>query len=166
MAAEIERKYIVSSDSWRENASTGAAFRQGYLLAKKNRLMRIRIIDAEHAVVTLKFRSSRLRREEFEYEVPYADALEMISYATGVVDKTRYEVIHAGYVWEVDVYNGAHEGLVLAEIELADEGEQPHLPPWLGPEVTGNAQYSNRRLAASARRDEYLRPTSKLKLVR
>lgn len=166
MAAEIERKYLVLNDGWRDQASKGAAFCQGYLLANKNRFMRVRIIDTARAVVTVKFRTGRLRREEFEYEIPYADALEMISYATGVVAKTRYEVAHCGHVWEVDVYSGVNDGLVLAEIELTDESDQPPCPPWLGPEVTGNTTYSNRTLAMSARRDvDRRRTVSKLQLV-
>ncbi|MFW8644994.1 CYTH domain-containing protein [Rhizobium beringeri] len=102
--------------------------------------MRVRIIDNAHAVLTVKLRTGRLRREEFEYEIPYADALEMIAYATSVVDKTRYEVNHCGCLWEVDVYSGVHDGLVVAEIS---------------PEVTGNAAFSNRTLAIFARRCEY-----------
>ncbi|WP_455274186.1 CYTH domain-containing protein [Rhizobium herbae] len=167
MAAEIERKYLVLDDSWRDHASKGAAFCQGYLLARKNRFMRVRIIDTARAVVTVKFRTGRLRREEFEYEIPYADALEMIDYATGVLNKTRYEVVHCGHIWEVDVYGGVNDGLVLAEIELADESDRPPLPPWLGPEVTGNAAYSNRTLATLARRDvDRRRTVSTLQLVR
>jgi CYTH domain-containing protein len=155
MTAEIERKYLVVNDSWRHHASKGAAFCQGYLLARKNRFVRIRIIDRARAVLTVKLRTGRLRREEFEYEIPYADALELITSATRVLDKTRYEVNHRGYLWEVDVYSGVHDGLVVAEIELADENDQPPCPPWLGQEVTGNAAYSNRTLATSVRHDEY-----------
>lgn len=155
MTAEIERKYLVVNDSWRDHASKGAAFCQGYLLARKNRFLRVRIIDKASAVLTVKLRTGRLRREEFEYEIPYSDALQMIAFATSVVDKTRYEVKHCGCLWEVDVYSGVHNGLVVAEIELADESDQPPYPPWLGPEVTGNAAFSNRTLAMFARRNEY-----------
>lgn len=151
MAAEIERKFLVSDDSWRDTASEGAVFRQGYLVAKKNRFVRVRLIDADRAFVTVKFRTGRLRREEFEYEIPYSEALEMLSYATGVVDKTRYKVSHCGKVWEVDVYGGINSGLVLAEIELADENDRPPFPPWLGLEVTGNSEFSNQTLARSRR---------------
>lgn len=155
MTAEIERKYLVVNDSWRDHASKGAVFCQGYLLARKNRFVRVRIIDEARAVLTVKLRTGRLRREEFEYEIPCADALEMIAYATSVVGKTRYEVNHRGCLWEVDVYSGVHDGLVVAEIELADESDQPPCPSWLGPEVTGNAAFSNRTLAMHARRNEY-----------
>jgi CYTH domain-containing protein len=155
MTAEIERKFLVVNDSWQDHASKGAAFCQGYLLVRKNRFVRVRIIDNARGVLTIKLRTGRLRREEFEYEIPYAEALEMIAYATSVVDKTRYEVNHRGCLWEVDVYSGVHDGLVVAEIELADESDEPPCPPWLGPEVTGNAAFSNRTLAMFARRSEY-----------
>jgi CYTH domain-containing protein len=79
----------------------------------------------------------------------------MIAFATSVVDKIRYEVNHHGCLWEVDVYSGAHDGLVVAEIELADESDQPPCPPWLGPEVTGNAAFSNRTLAMLVQRNDY-----------
>ncbi len=156
MAAEIERKYLVANDSWRKHASEGVAFCQAYLTANKNRLVRIRTIDTARAVLTVKIRTSRLRREEFEYEIPYADALEMISHATAVVEKTRYKVRHFGHVWESDVYNGPNDGLVLAEIELGSEADHPPRPPWLGQEVTGISAYSNRTLAASPHSDELL----------
>ncbi|MGO7215567.1 CYTH domain-containing protein [Rhizobium ruizarguesonis] len=155
MTAEIERKFLVVNDSWQDHASKGAAFCQGYLLVRKNRFVRVRIIDNARGVLTIKLRTGRLRREEFEYEIPYADALEMIAYATSVVDKTRYEVNHRGCLWEVDVYGGVHDGLVVAEIELADESDQPPCPPWLGPEVTGNAAFSTRTLAMLVQRNDY-----------
>ncbi|WP_455274811.1 CYTH domain-containing protein [Rhizobium herbae] len=156
MAAEIERKYLVLNDSWRRHASQGAAFCQAYLTANKNRFVRIRTIDTVRAVLTVKFRTGPLRREEFEYDIPYIDALEMIAYATAVLEKTRYEVRHLGYVWEIDVYSGVNDGLVLAEIELGNEADQPPRPPWLGPEVTGISAYSNRTLAAFPHPDELL----------
>ncbi|MFT2214575.1 CYTH domain-containing protein [Rhizobium giardinii] len=149
MAAEIERKYLVSNDSWRKHASQGAAFCQAYLTANKKRTVRIRTIDMARAVLTVKFRTSSLRREEFEYDIPYVDALEMLTYATALVEKTRYKVRYLGYDWDIDVYNGANDGLVLAEIELGNEADQPPSPPWLGPEVTGIPAYSNRTLAVS-----------------
>ena len=156
MAAEIERKYLVLNDSWRKHASQGAAFCQAYITANKKRLVRIRTIDRMRAVLTVKFRTSHLRREEFEYDIPYADALEMIAYAPAVLEKTRYGVRYFGHVWEIDVYNGANDGLVLAEIELGNESDEPPHPPWLGPEVTGVSAYSNRALAASPHLDELL----------
>jgi CYTH domain-containing protein len=72
-----------------------------------------------------------------------------------VIEKTRYKVTHGGFVWEVDVYGGAHEGLVIAEVELSDEGDAPDLPAWLGAEVTGDPRYSNQFLATLASKSEH-----------
>ena len=149
MVAEIERKYLVSNDSWRKTASAGTVFCQTYLVARKGRFVRIRVIDNARAFLAVKFRTSLTRREEFEYEIPYLDAMEMAAYSTDVLEKTRHEVVYCGYRWEIDVYGGSYEGLVLAEIELASENEKPPRPPWLGPEVTGDMRYSNRAIAAS-----------------
>jgi CYTH domain-containing protein len=154
MAAEIERKYLVSNDTWRKHASQGAALCQAYLTTNKKRTERIRTSDKARAVLTVKFRTISLRREEFEYDIPYVDALEMLTYATAVVEKTRYRVRYLGYDWDIDVYNGANDGFVLAEIELGNEADQPPSPPWLGPEVTGISAYSNRTLAVSPHPNE------------
>lgn len=148
MTAEIERKFLVLDDRWRQNvAGQGSLLRQAYLVATKDRTVRIRTIDGRCAKLTVKVRSSRERREEFEYDIPYADASEMFQYARGAVEKTRFEVEHEGHIWEVDVYSGQHQGLVIAEVELDSCTDCPALPEWLGPEVTGNSHFSNRFLA-------------------
>ncbi|MBK5571355.1 CYTH domain-containing protein [Ensifer sp. 2YAB10] len=149
MAAEIERKFLVLDDRWRQQASEGFLLQQAYLVATKNRTVRVRIIDARCAKLTVKIRSGQARREEFEYDIPYADAKEMFQYAQGVIEKTRFEVEHQGHTWEVDVYSGQHRGLVIAEVELRDLADSPVLPDWLGPEVTGNSHFSNRVLATT-----------------
>ncbi len=147
MAAEIERKFLVFEDRWRQHASEGCVMQQAYLAATKRLTVRVRTIDGGRAKVTVKIRSSRNRREEYEYDIPYADAQEMFAYAGGVVNKTRFEIEHQGYVWEVDVYSGQHSGLVVAEVELGSLNDTPPFPDWLGPEVTGNPRFSNRVLA-------------------
>lgn len=149
MVAEIERKYLVKNDSWRKGASTGHLMSQTYLLSKKNCILRIRLVDQCRAFLGVKFRTSPLRREEFEYEIPYSDALEMRAHARATLEKTRYIVEHCGYRWEIDVYHGRFDGLVVAEVELRHEGDQPPPPSWLGTEITGNPTYSNRSIAAS-----------------
>jgi adenylate cyclase len=147
MAAEIERKFLVLNDRWRQHACTRSVLRQAYLVSTKARIVRVRTIDARRATLTVKIRSSRTRREEFEYDIPYADAWELFQHARGLVEKTRYDVIHHGRVWEVDVYSGHNAGLTVAEIELDSCSDNPTLPEWLGPEVTGNPRFSNRALA-------------------
>lgn len=151
MTAEIERKFLVSDDCWRKHASAGCELRQAYIVATKNRVVRVRTIDARRAVLTVKIRSSRVRREEYEYEIPYADAMEMFEHALGIIEKTRYEVEYQGHVWEVDVYSGEHSGLVVAEVELDNCDDAPPPPNWLGPEITGNPLFSNRALATRHR---------------
>jgi adenylate cyclase len=165
MVAEIERKYLVSNDSWRKTASTGTVLCQTYLVARKGRFVRIRVIDNARAFLAVKFRTSLMRREEFEYEIPYRDAMEMAAYSTDVLEKTRHEVVYCGYRWEIDVYSGSHEGLVLAEVELASENDTPPQPPWLGPEVTGDVKYSNRTIAAGSSPRSSVRATCALKPV-
>lgn len=147
MAAEIERKFLILDDRWRQHACGGSVLRQAYLVSTKAQIVRVRTIDARRATLTVKIRTSRTRREEFEYDIPYADACEMFQHARGIVEKTRYEVNHQGFVWEVDVYSGQNRGLIVAEIELDSCSDNPPLPEWLGPEVTGNPHFSNRALA-------------------
>jgi CYTH domain-containing protein len=91
---------------------------------------------------------SSMSRHEFEYEVPLADALELLKLASGnTISKTRYEVPRGGHVWEVDVYGGTLDGLVVAEVEMKGEDEKPELPSWLGRELTGDRRFSNQALA-------------------
>jgi adenylate cyclase len=151
MVAEIERKYLVLNDDWRMSASEGSTFFQTYLMARKDRFTRIRIVDSERAFLAVKFRTSPLRREEFEYEIPYPDAVEMIGHVTDVLEKTRHEVMFRGYRWEIDVYGGARKGLVIAEVELKSETDAAPRPPWLGIEITGVDAYSNRAMARADR---------------
>ncbi|MFB2604830.1 CYTH domain-containing protein, partial [Rhizobium phaseoli] len=91
---------------------------------------------------------SAITRDEFEYDIPIADAEELLQNAIGVViEKTRYRVPHQGFIWEVDVFAGEHRGLVFAEVEMTSETDDPALPSWLGREVTGDFRYSNQALA-------------------
>lgn len=144
MAKEIERKFLVKGDGWRSEVSSSSDFLQAYIASGDDRSVRIRIMDGTRAKLTIKIGRKLLARDEFEYEIPLADAEEMAQNATGVVlEKTRHEVEHAGYTWEVDVYEGAYKGLIVAEVEVEDEGALPDIPDWIGREVTGDRRYSN-----------------------
>jgi adenylate cyclase len=146
MAAEIERKFLVIGDAWQPD-SEGVKITQGYLSRDPDRTLRVRIAG-ERAWLTVKGRSKGITRAEFEYEVPLADAREMLNLCLpGMIAKTRHRVPHAGHVWEVDVFHGENAGLVLAEVELADETDSPELPPWLGAEVSADPRYFNSCLA-------------------
>lgn len=151
MAKEIERKFLVRDDSWRSLPVSQKSFRQAYILSGPDRSVRVRIVNEEHARLTIKIGTGKLVRDEYEYEIPVADALELAEAAEGIViEKTRYDIPHAGFVWEVDVFGGPLAGLVIAEVEMSSEDDRPDLPPWLGEEVTSDRRYSNQMLAMSA----------------
>ncbi|MCB1447282.1 MAG: CYTH domain-containing protein [Rhizobiaceae bacterium] len=148
MAKEIERKFLVASDGWREKARRGKGFRQAIVFSEGNRTVRIRAIDEKKAKLTIKIGINGLSRHEFEYDVPMKDAQELLALANGrTITKTRYDVKHGKHVWEVDVYGGDLADLVVAEVEMKSEKDRPELPDWLGREVTGDPRYSNQALA-------------------
>jgi adenylate cyclase len=151
MAYEIERKFLVVDDRWRDvSLGPGLHLRQGYLRGgggPDHPLVRVRLAGAE-AFLTIKG-PGLLIRAEFEYPIPRADAEAMLATlcAPPVIDKIRCRVPYAGLVWEVDVFAGHLAGLVLAEVELADATQPVVLPPWVGLEVTQDARYLNSALA-------------------
>ena len=145
MAREIERKFLLKSDAWRELAD-GVTYRQGYLSALPERTVRVRIAGDE-AFLTVKGRSVKNSRAEFEYSIPLTDAEQMLKLCDGpLVEKTRYEIPHAGKTWQVDEFSGDNRGLITAEVELNSESEQPEIPDWIGEEVSGDPRYYNSNL--------------------
>lgn len=152
MATEIERKFLVADASWNDGSS-GTRIAQGYLSADPDRSVRVRLTDGQ-AWITIKGRTTGISRPEFEYSIPPADAQKLLSLCLpGIIDKTRHRIPFGGHIWEVDVFHGANEGLVLAEVELAQESITPELPPWLGAEVSSDHRYSNSSLAKHPFRD-------------
>lgn len=146
MGVEIEVKYLVRDESWRDEATAPARFEQGYVASAEDRTVRVRIAG-DSAWLTLKFGQGR-SRAEFEYPIPADEASELLEHARGrVIRKTRWRVVHDGDAWEVDEFDGDLAGLVTAELELEEEGQQYALPPWLGEDVTGRAEYLNSTLA-------------------
>jgi CYTH domain-containing protein len=152
MALEIERKYLIRSDEWRPLTQSTKRLRQGYLcVANPGTAAEVRIRCApERAFVTVKGPGS-LVRSEFEYEIPLADAQLMLDQFCphNVLDKSRHSVRYDGLLWEIDEYFGSHQGLVVAEVELRDVSQQPHLPPWIGREITDDPSFKNAYLAAN-----------------
>lgn len=147
MPSEIERKYLVANESWRDG-SAGLRIAQGYLSRDPDRTVRVRT-GGEKAWVTIKGRSQGISRAEYEYEIPLADGRELLGMClTTVIEKTRHKVSHAGYLWEIDVFHGANDGLVIAEVELEEESIFPPLPAWAGAEVSDDPRYFNSSLAA------------------
>ncbi|AYD02300.1 CYTH domain-containing protein [Neorhizobium sp. NCHU2750] len=157
MAKEIERKYLVRNDGWRSQVSSSSSFLQAYIASGKDRSVRIRIMDEERARLTIKIGRNLFARDEFEYDIPLSDAREMSVQALGVVlEKTRHRVPFGDHVWEVDVYAGTYDGLVVAEVEIADEKDQPAIPDWIGQEITGDRRYSNVTMATEDLSEELL----------
>jgi CYTH domain-containing protein len=151
MAKEIERKFLVSGQRWRTYADKGVAIRQAYVVAQDDRSLRVRIYGDGRARITLKVGHAALVRDEYEFDIDRDEAEDMLRHAIGnVIEKVRYRVPHEGHVWEIDVYDGAHRGLVIAEVELASIHDEPDLPNWVGREVTGESQYSNQSMALGA----------------
>lgn len=154
MGTEIERKFLVRDESWREAADAGTHFRQGYLVTQRERTVRVRL-EAEKGVLTIKGPGPGAARAEFEYEIPSEDADELLEALClrPLIEKTRYRLVHEGLLWEVDVFSGANQGLVLAEVELEREDQQLTLPDWIAREVTGDRRYFNAYLVDCPFRD-------------
>lgn len=151
MGTEIERKFLVRSDGWKEHVTAQRSLRQGYLSSHAKVTVRVRIEDDKRGLLTLKGRPEGLARPEFEYEIPLTDARELMGLAAPhVVAKIRHLVPHGGLVWEVDVFSGHHAGLVLAEVELDREDQAVALPDWVGAEVSADDRYNNASLARDA----------------
>lgn len=146
MGIEIERKFLVIGDAWRANAR-GVFYCQGYLSTAKERTVRVRIAG-NSGFLTIKGESTGAARAEYEYEVPVADAREMLEHLCEkpLIEKTRYTVEFAGRTWEIDEFAGSNEGLIVAEIELSGEHVRVELPSWVGREVTGDPRYYNSSL--------------------
>jgi adenylate cyclase len=154
LGREIERKFLVRSDGWRDGNPPGERLRQGYLVAEPERSVRVRLRE-DGATLTLKGASRGATRAEFEYPIPGEDARQILDELClePLLEKTRYRVEHAGHTWEVDCFHGANEGLVVAEIELEAEEERFERPGWLGEEVTHDARYLNANLFRHPRPD-------------
>jgi len=143
MGTEIERKFLVTGDEWRSMA-TGVFYRQGYLCLEKERTVRVRIAG-DKAFLTVKGRSSGISRMEYEYPIPLEDARVLLAQlcVQPVIEKKRYRIRYQGFVWEVDEFIGENEGLLVAEIELAAEGQVFEKPSWVGAEVSSDRRYAN-----------------------
>lgn len=144
MATEIERKFLVKDMSWKALADEGTGYSQGYLVGSKTASVRIRI-QGEKAFINIKSATIDITRQEFEYEIPLVEATEMLETLCEkpLIEKTRYLLKNANHVWEIDVFSGDNEGLIVAEIELTDKDETFSKPAWLGKEVSDDERYYN-----------------------
>ncbi|MDY6827810.1 MAG: CYTH domain-containing protein [Pseudomonadota bacterium] len=148
MAIEIERKFLVAGPVPWDAALEVVAIEQGYLCVEGDRVLRVRRAG-QRAWLTFKAGGMGIARLEYEYEIPVADALEMLARLCvhPLVEKVRHRIAHGGHLWEVDQFLGTNQGLVVAEIELHAEDEPFDRPDWLGAEVSRLPRYSNAALA-------------------
>jgi adenylate cyclase len=144
MGKEIEHKFTVVNDSWKQTVTRSARFRQGYMGTDEKASVRIRLED-DKANINIKSATLGIQRMEYEYQIPVDDANEMLNSLCHkpIIEKTRYFVPYKGKTWEVDVFEGDNDGLVVAEIELNDENESFELPEWAGEDVSHDTRYYN-----------------------
>jgi CYTH domain-containing protein len=144
---EIERKFLVKDNSFLDDFSRSNRIVQGYLSSHPERTVRVRI-KGENGYLTIKGKSEGFSRYEWEKEINFEEAEKLLQLCeSGVIDKIRYDVIVGTHIFEVDVFYGENEGLVLAEIELQTEDETFEKPNWLGEEVTEDIKYYNSYLS-------------------
>jgi adenylate cyclase len=154
MGKEIERKFLLADEGWREQVQRSRRMSQGYLADGGRASVRVRVAGDE-AWLNVKAAGLVAERDEYEYSIPVEDAREMLGRLARppLIDKTRHWVAHAGMQWEIDEFHGDNAGLIVAEIELEQVGQAFELPPWLGTEVTHLARYYNVNLGRAPYRD-------------
>jgi CYTH domain-containing protein len=145
MGKEIERKFLVDLSKINLTECKTTSIEQGYLTDDREKIIRIRIED-EKSFITIKGKTVGVTRNEYEYEIPYADATDLICMCKKTISKKRSYVEFQGKHWIVDVFEGDNEGLVVAELEMKSEDEQFELPPWSKAEVSHKSRYYNSNL--------------------
>ena len=143
MAFEIERKFLVQHDKL-PALHDATLIQQAYIPTSNSTTVRIRLAETR-ALLTIKTQAVNLTRREYEYAIPVVDAREMLEEVCGdnLVEKQRYLVQHAGLTWEIDVFMGNNQGLIVAEVELEREDQHIDLPDWVDEEVSHDRRYSN-----------------------
>jgi adenylate cyclase len=144
MGTEIERKFLLRDESWRDAADGGTRFRQGYLIGAERASVRVRI-EGDRANLNIKSATLGIHRQEYEYPIPLGEAEELLDTLCEQpqIIKTRYLVPYGEHTWEIDLFDGDNAGLIVAEVELEAEDETFERPPWLGDEVSGDTRYYN-----------------------
>ena len=148
MAIEIEHKFLLASEKWRDHISRSTTMRQGYLTSNSNSSVRVRINDYK-AWLNIKSAIAGNQRHEYEYEIPLHDANEIIVTLCRkpLIEKTRHFVLHDNHTWEIDEFSEENKGLIVAEIELSNRDEEFSIPDWIGKEVTDDLRYYNNNLS-------------------
>lgn len=157
MAIEIERKFFVIDHSWQQQVLRADRIVQGYLSSGSARSVRVRTKAGGKAYLNIKSSVNGISRLEYEYPIPYEDALEILDNIAiqPFVDKVRHIVEIGPHTWEIDVFSGDSQGLVIAEIELQSEDEPFDKPDWLGQEVSGDARFYNMNIPNQEWRKAY-----------
>lgn len=145
MALEIERKFLVTDESYKAVSTGSVNLKQCYLSDEPAATVRVRIMG-DRAFLTVKGLNRGIERNEWEYPVPVADAVEMSRLCPLKIEKTRWYVPFGSRLWEVDEFHGALQGLVLAEVELDSPDTRVELPPFVGREVSDDPRYYNSSL--------------------
>ena len=148
MGTEIERKFLLKSDAWRDEVKDSVRLVQGYLARGDRSAIRARIMgDVAH--LNIKHTLDGINRLEYEYEIPVEDAREILDKVAlkPLIDKTRHHVVHGGHLWEIDEFYGDNAGLIVAEIERERADETFEKPAWLGAEVSLDQRYYNSNLS-------------------
>ena len=147
MAIEIERKFLLKNQQWRDVAGEGCLIRQGYLSDQPERTVRVRL-SGEQAWLTIKGKTQGIARLELEYSIPVIEAMQLLDQLclTPLIEKYRYRILQGTLVWEIDEFLGENAGLVVAEIELTAADQHFDRPDWLGDEVSDDSRYFNSAL--------------------
>lgn len=146
MGVEIERKFLVKGNRWRELAP-GTLYRQGYLANSAERTVRVRIAGNQ-GYITIKGQTEGIARSEFEYSIPVEDAAQLLDHLCDrpLIEKYRHKIAIDDVIWEVDEFLGENQGLIIAEVELQDANQAIALPDWIGQEVSDDPRYYNASL--------------------
>jgi len=144
MAIEIEHKFLLENEDWRQQIDHSVYYQQGYLSSTKKNSIRVRISDTQ-GWLNIKSPVIGAKRLEYEYQIPLADAKEIIEKLCHkpIIEKIRHYVFHDNHTWEIDEFEGDNKGLIVAEIELKNMQEKFSLPTWAGQEVTHDLRYYN-----------------------
>lgn len=144
MAIEIERKFLLKDNSWRDEASDPVRYRQGYLTGSDKSSVRVRI-QGDKAYLNIKSATLGITRQEYEYAIPIDEAEKILDDLCNkpLIEKDRYLVQRGDHEWEIDEFLGDNEGLIVAEVELQSENEIFEKPSWLAEEVSDDQRYYN-----------------------
>ena len=147
MALEIEHKFLLKNNDWKDLAHKSSEYKQGYLISDGKRSVRVRVSD-DKAWLNLKSATIGTVRQEFEYEIPTDEGIEILNTLCEkpIIEKIRYFITYEQHIWEIDVFSGDNDGLTVAEVELSKVGEKFSKPSWVDKDVTDDLRYYNNSL--------------------